>query len=465
MKKNCLVGFVLLCLCLVSCATSNVSRLDILNGHSEPSWYGNTSRLAGKNKIAFTGKGVSLSVRQAELLAYTNLCENISKYTGSPVEEEDYRELTTDKTLSSLGLKVKKTYTSYNGANYMFYVGAVADESSFDGHRSPEVIEHYRQLEEIERLILEGDSCIKNGNYVGAVKKYLQSMAISYYLDDVEQEYSYYEILKEVKSILESMFFLYKPVRQNSSDLAVTLWIKESIIPAEVGFADILASFSVRDFEGNSYTEKFVYTTDNLGKFVFSPSVFKSESDGNVTFFFSVLDEIDVLMKIDPQNALELRKTVEEKSFSYEYEKPFEKDSVVVSELWYRDNGTFIDSEPGMGLVSKFVNEGATCYRMLMHSDAEDSELLEFAKKNYTGTTYLMILKVEMTQLIDLPGGGKAALADGYSELYSISSGELIAQTGMMNSTGFGENTQKAMENAFESLENMAFNFIRTAYV
>lgn len=458
----------LLCLVLVCCAstTNEIDKMEILEGHTVPSWYEKPDKLSNKTHQAFVGKGVSVVARQAELLAYRDLCSNIAKYTGTELNEEDYREITTLGTLESYKLKVKKIYTSFNGANYIVFVGATAENTALEEHRGEQVIEHYKTLDKIEQIILEGDACVKDGNYIGAVKKYMQTMLLSYGLDDVQQEYSYDEIKEEVKSILNSMYFTSKLTKVNSNDLTIFLKIKETLIPSEVPGSAVEAVFDATDGRGNPYTDRFTYTTDELGKFVFSPSVFRSAFGGKVEFCFGIANEINSLRKLDEQTADEIAGIVSSKALSYEYEKKYESQSMVLTELRYLVNREFYqDKDAGLLMETQFNAGGVTCYPMLCDQDMTDEEIIAKTKAEFPDCGCLVIVRTALVRSVESSAAGIIAVAEGNAVMYNLKTGQTTADTGVISTTGFGNNREDAMKDAFENLEEIAFNYVRTEYV
>lgn len=457
--------FALLLVC-ISCVSLDVDKAQITEGHVVPDWFEEPQKSARWNTTAFVGKGVSVSKRQAELLSYTELCSGISDYTGSELGEIDYREISTKGTLDEYGLKITKTFVTYNGATYAYYILAVAENDALASHRSAGVVEYYNKLERIESSILSGDQCMIAGDYVGAIRNYIDSMCVSYGMSGVDDEYSFDAIFSEIKSVLSIMYFSVRNQRQNTGDIQMVMRIDEGVIPYNIPGSEVAVKYSVTDVKGSEYFEQYVMVTDSKGRVTFSPQSFGVASGSTVSFSLNLDSDIEKLRKVNASAAEELKQMADSCTYSYTYTTDYSMGPVLIAGLDYGINGDFFESHISTEyLVGQFSHNGAVSSSYFVTSDMTDEEILKEAQENYRGFGCLLVVRIAVTGTIDSSTGTVIAFAEGNAKLLRISDGAVLYETEIINSNGIGESREEAYADAFRTVSEVAYNIIRTEYV
>lgn len=467
MNKKLFLSILALILCLsFSFASAGSEVSDVNQGHVVPTWYEEPERQERRNTTAFTGKGVSTSKRQAELLAYSDLCRNISDFTGSELGEIDYREISTKGTLAEYGLEIKRSYSTYNGATYAYYILATASDEQLALHRSAQVVDYYNKLSQIETSILEGDKCMTEGNYVGAVRNYIDSMCVSYNMEGVQSDYSFDSIYSEVKSILEIMDFSVRNQNSSTGDIQMYLRIHEGIIPFNVPDSEICLEYTLTDVKGNAYSEQYVISTDSKGRFVFSPKSFGVTSGSLVTFSLNLGKGLDKLEKVNKEAADSLRAIVAENAYRYVYYKDYSMGSILIAGLDYMVNGTYYESHISTEYLSnQFAKNGAVCSPFYLDSDLTDEEIIAKSLADYRGFGCVLITRIGVTSSVESSTGQIITSAEGKAILYRISDSAVLSQTEIINANGFGKDWESSYTDAYKTISEIVYNLIRNDYV
>lgn len=467
MKKKLFLSALVLLFCLsFSFAASQAEVSDVNQGHVVPTWYEEPERQERRNTTAFTGKGVSTSKRQAELLAYSDLCANISDFTGSGLGEIDYREISTKGTLKEYGLEIKKSYSTYNGATYAYYVLATASNEELALHRSAQVVDYYNKLAQIESSILEGDKCMTEGNYVGALRNYIDSMCVSYGMEGVQPDYTFDAIYSEVKSILDLMYFSVRNQSSSTGDIQMYLRIREGIIPFNVPDSEICLDYTLTDVKGEEYSEQYVLSTDSKGRFVFSPKSFGVTSGSLVTFSLNLGKVLDKLEKVNSEAAATLRALVDKNAYHYVYYKDYSMGSILIAGLDYMVNGTYYESHISTEyLANQFAKNGAVCSPLYVESDLSDAQIISKSMSDYRGFGCVLITRIAVTSSVTSSTGQVITSAEGNAILYRISDSAILSQTEVINANGFGKDWESSYTDAYKTISEIVYNLIRNDYV
>ena len=254
------VSFLTGCSSLSAIVKSNLSGL--------PFWYYSPQSGIRKGMTAIVGTGQALTSRQAELLAYSYVIDQLSATVGYDLGQEAYRELSVLGTVSELGLYINDAYSVFqDGMNYV-YLHVVMDEELLKTATSEEMAMRNKLGSTIKALVLEGDEFVKSGREIKAVDNYLQAMALGYDLDYIDSEYSFDALYEVVMDLLKNVSMTILSQRPASASCTVSMTRKGTFVSSAVTSAEVLSSYQASDVRGNIYEDSFVYVTDDDGLYL-----------------------------------------------------------------------------------------------------------------------------------------------------------------------------------------------------
>ena len=461
MKTKLFLALILIPAILCSCSTLSGRIKSAVTGY--PLWYYESSVISEDSEKTFTVYAQSESQRQAELLAYDKLEEEISSYLGYGISQEDYRELVTLGTISKYNLKISDTSTVLKNGMYLVFLFAKADYEGLQAFRTRSAVELESKSDQIINLILEGDSCIKNNEDLNGVALYLKSMALSYGLDGLENQYSYESIKKEVIDILQTMKI--KMEGYDSSKVTAQLHVqrKESVIASDVVSCKVKAVYLSVDGRGNEYPDSFSYTTDRYGHIsfrIFNNAVVKK---GSVKFSFDLTEELNALESKDSSTAAVIRKIIEASAVSFDYERVYSLGTIGVCVLCYN-----IDAEPADSsdftkqLCSMIESDGLACVSIQNAENLSDEQIAE--RLFSSGAGCALILRAGAYDYQNSETGICSVSMQG-EMVFRDRNGKNIYSSEIFYSNGFGENFKDAESKAFENLFRTVYTLLKASYV
>jgi len=446
---------------------SSISALIKANMSGLPYWYYMPDSRAGKGNTGIVAEGMASTLRQAELLAYTDLLNKLSARTGTEFGQEAYRELSVMGTLNQFGLSIEDSYSTVTSEGYyQYYIHAIADASILEEATTDEYRRKASLSGEIESLVLQGDAYVKSGREFKAVKNYMKAMAMGLELDDVSDEYSYDALYPVVMELLQAMNVSIISARPEEAMCVVGVSRKGMFASSAVVGAGIMATYTAVDTRGTVYSDSFTYITGEGGTFTFNSINNSILRSGSILFSLNLSDEIADLEKMAPgERTTELRQLIESKSVKFDYAKTYRSGSIAVSVVEHDAIG-YVTGVRDMTdyLTEKFTSDGADALAFYATLDDEEDISYEF---NHSGKTaaYLLVIRIGVVDIVESKTGIVAANAEGLATLFRCSDEHVEYQSEILNASSFASTEEEAVEGAFRSLADIAYTLVKAQYV
>lgn len=456
----------LILVCLTGCSTVKAWVRSSVSGL--PFWVYNAQFGAGSSKVGFVGQGKASSERQAELLAYTDILNQLSSYLGVELGTEQYRELSVLGTITEFNLFVNDTTSDYQEGETVVYVRVVADASLLRKASSEETIRRSETAEQVESLILKGDEYIKAGQDTKGLSCYLQSMALSYGQDYIKEEYSYSIICEEVKKVLDSISITLVAQNPDAATCTVQVTRKSVLVKSQVKAAEVKATYEAVDVTGQRYSDSFMYSSDDAGNVQFNPLNFTMVRKGEVHFSLDFDDELQALeASTDVKTAQQLRTLVESKAVSFVYDRKYTLGSIAVAILEHDANGYVTGNKDTADyVVFCLTTDGAEAKAYYALSDQEADVLYDYVQTGGQGDC-LLVCRFGQTNTIE-SSNGYFVTVQGTAALYStdLSKGiQTFYESDIIYATGTADTQQEAISQAYLKLADVIHSLLKAVYV
>lgn len=460
-----IAALIVLAVILTGC--SSVSALIRSNMSGLPYWYYMPDSGTGKGRTGIVAKGTASTQRQAELLAYTDLLEQLSARTGTEFGQEEYRELSVMGTLGVFGLTIEDTYNTVSSdGSYQCYIHAVADSAVLEAATTEEYRRKASLSGELEALVLGGDAYVKSGREFKAVKNYMKAMARALELGDVSDEYTYDSLYPVVTGLLEAMNVAIISQRPDEAVCQISVTRRGMFASSAVAGAEIMASYTAVDTRGTVYDDSFTYISGEDGTFTFNSINNSIVMSGSILFSLNLSDEISALEKLAPGGrTAELRALIESKSVRFDYAKTYRSGNIAISVVEHDELG-YVTGVSGVTeyLTAKFTTDGADAGAFYTTLDDEWDIIYEF---NHCGrkADYLLVIRTGVVDIVDSRTGVVAASVEGLATLFLCSGEQVVYQSEILNASSFASTAQEAVESAFRSLADIAYTLVKAQYV
>ncbi len=470
MKRHCTrllltVFSVVLCLfVLTGCSTfgaivkSNVSGL--------PVWYYDPEVRTGTGYTGMFGEGHAATERQAELLAYSDIIDKLSKASGTTLSQESYRELSVLGTITQFGLTIEDRHTVTQEGQVAVYIHAKLDRKLLDQQTTSETKRRAALTEEIEKLVLDGDEYVKAGKEFMAIRNYMKAMAKGIGEDFIEEEYTFDPLYEVVVELLGSLTMSILNQKPESATCTLSLTRKGKFVSSAVSSAEILASYTAVDTRGYEYSDSFVYLTGEDGLFAFSTINETLSRTGTILFSLNLDSELQALSKAPDQEKVEnLRSLISSKSVVFSYSKAYALGSIATAVIEHDKLGYVTGSTVISDYMAELLEkDGAEVAPFHAELDDELDVVYEF---NHSGRTEkcLLVIRLGLTDTVKSNTGVCAASAEGLASLYICDPETLIYQSDVIYSSAFGETEEEAILNAFKTLADIAYALVKGVYV
>lgn len=453
------LSFVLMLFISVSCTTVGFVP-------SAPVWYEMPESRTKRGQVAFTGNGSGDSKRQAELIAYSAMADNISSYIGSEIGQKYYRELTTKGKISDYSLEMSEIVVT-SERPYQAWCLSVADKNVLDGFRTDEARSQIADEQAVRALVHEGDSFMRANRDVDGLKCYIRSMAMSSSLVNLEREYSFESIKNEVFSILDSLSI--NIVKTDSAEATCTVRVrrKEFLSYSAVVDSPIKASFLAEDVRNEKFYDLFIYKTDNHGDFLFSPLNYTFYRDGSVVFSIDLSQEINLLQYVARETYEQLKTVVDSKSVEFTYSRPVVDHDFAICSVLYTKGGKPRDSLFVSEIISERLKEDTISSEILpAEGEFSDSDfILNSIEKNFPDVEYAVIVLCEAVDDVKSDTEIYAVSVSGEVTLYSMKDRSVVKKSTLLTSNGFGKKYNEAEDSAFAEFAQLAYSIIKANYV
>lgn len=447
------------CSSVMALFKSNISGL--------PFWYYEPSYNIGKDNTGMVGEGAASTERQAELLSYTNLMEILSDRIGYDLGQEVYRELSVMGTINQFGLQVVDTFSAVSSdGNYHYYIHAVLDRALLENATSEENKRRTSLSEEVESLVLEGDTFVKTGKELKAVENYMKAMALGYGVDYIDSEYSYDSLYPVVVELLQSITVSVSSSRPGDAVCTIEVQRKGTFVSSAVGSAEIKATYLAEDSKGEVYKDNFVYISDDDGRFTFNAINNSILRNGTVTFSLNLGEELDALLKVAPEErTIELGNLIESKTLTFSYAKVYRRGSIAVSVVEHDSLGYVTGvKEISDYLTSKFVSDGADASAFYSELDDEQDIIYEFNHSSRTEEC-MLVIRLGVVDVIESKTGLHIASAEGLVTLFNCADEVVLYQSDVINASAFAQTEEEAVTEAFKTLSDIAYTLVKAEYV
>ncbi len=445
---------------------TSLSSLIKANISGVPYWVYSPKVGLGKDRVSFVGEGRASSSRQAELLAYSSIVDQLSEYLGVPLDQEVYRELSVLGTIQAYDLYVEDSFSRVLDRETAFYVYAVADSSLLEAASSEETIRRNEVSKNVEELVLQGDSYMKDEMFTRGISCYMQAMAASYGQDYIKEEYSYDTLFGDVMDIIGSITVSISSSDPSRARCTVAVTRKSVLLPSKVRNAEVLAMYRAVDMKGDAYDDSFVYITGADGGFVFDCLNFSMVRKGSVEFVLDFESELEVLERTtDPAIAATLRAAVEEESVRFDYDRAYILGDIAVAAIEFDSKGYAIGNKDTTDyLCSLLKTDGAEVSPFYAGSNLEEDVLYDYSQLK-GGADCLLVCRFGQMDVVESRLGGFAASVEGTATLFDMKSLSTIYSSSVVYASAFGDTSQSAVKASFEKLADVVYSLLKADYV
>ncbi len=431
-----------------------------------PVWYYDPEVNTGKNYTGIVGEGHASTERQAELLAYSDIIEQLSIATGSDLGQEAYRELSVLGTISQLGLSINDGYTATQEGQVTVYLHAVINRELLDLETSDETKRRAALVAQVESLVLEGDEYVKSGEELRAVSNYMKVMALGIGEDYINPEYSFDELYAVVVELLDSITMSVVNPKPSSATCTISITRKGTFVSSAVAGASVVSTYTAVDTTGTEYQDSFVYLTDASGTFPFTSINGSLSRSGNIVFSLNLSSELAALASAPDQEKVQaLASLIDSKTVVFSYSKSYTLGSLATAVIEHDTLGYVTGSTEMSDYIADMMkSDGFEAAAFHAELDDELDVLYEF---NHSGRTEKCLLVIRMGQIdsVSSDTGVVAASAEGIVSLYQCSTSKLLYQSDVIYSSAFGETADSALKSAFMKLADIAYTLVKAVYV
>jgi len=431
-----------------------------------PIWYYNPS--IPKNQVSFLGQGTAESRRQAELLAYADMSENLASYLGFELDRTLYRELLTSGTIESYGIRIQNSNsTQLDDGNYRVIVLAVTEKEMLDSLRSREAVDLGDRVELIGSLIAQGDEAIRQNRDIEGLKYYLRSMALSYGIESrsLNRDYRFDAILDEVLYVLESLNLTVTSEDSGGVSCVVGARRRVGFASSAVVGCPVKASYTAVDGRNSRYADSYIFLTGNEGTFEFYPVNPSILISGTVVFSFDLETEVAAVGRASPQAEARINEVLAGKTARFEYHRQYAMGTIAVTVLDYGNLGIFEDSRSSSEyLTARFVDDGAPAYSMSC-DDPGDEAILDLTGSAHPDVGVVFVARTGVIETIASSTGVCAASMEGRGVLYRILDGEMLFDSGIIYATGFGADEAEAVKEGRMRIADLFYSLLKAVYV
>ena len=471
---------------LLSCKSTNTEGI--------PYWYYRPQSRVVASEMAFIGEGHAAEERQALLLAYSDLNRRLYAYLGENPSEEAYRELSTRGTISRFSLRVADRYVVRGSDSFSVYLLAVAGRESVQGARSPAALQESEIASQARSLILEGDDLMKAGYDTQALKKYLQSMVLTYPLTQIDEEYSFPVMLDEVLGIISTTRISLHHVDTENASCHVRVRRRDTTIPTRISNAAVKASFTAEDARGEVFTDTVTFVADVRGDFDYSPKNNLMNRRGRVSFYLDVEEELADIAAFSPQAVDRIRSAVASGAVGFEYSLRYKSISFVICPLRLEDSIRYVpDKQVGDALSSRIRADGIACRTVSvgqeMRGAASDIDELDSLVRDMvslgSGTAgsgkrpsetsenrifgnadeeRLVVARVSKMDEVSSRNGVNVCTLQTRFAIYDSTDGKALYNSGMIYVNGWGSSPEEAEDEAYSGFVNTVYAKIKNIY-
>ncbi|MBR2281294.1 MAG: hypothetical protein IJ863_01580 [Spirochaetales bacterium] len=431
-----------------------------------PVWYFDPVMNTGKGNTGMVGEGHASTERQAELLAYSDIMDQLSIATGSELGQEAYRELSVLGTISQIGLSIEDRYTMTQEGQVTVLLHAVIEEDLLDLATSDETKRRAALSSEIESLVLEGDGYVKSGRELRAVSNYMKAMAKGIGEDYISSEYSFDELYDVVVELLDSMVMAVVNPRPSSATCTISMTRKGTFVSSAVAGAEVVATYTAVDTSGTEYRDSFVYLTDADGTFPFTSINGSLARSGSIEFSLNLSSELASLSAApDQEKVRALSSLIASKSVVFSYSKTYTLGSLATAVIEHDILGYVTGSTDISDYIADMMKaDGIEAAPFHAELDDELDVLYEF---NHSGRSEncLLVIRIGLMDTVASDTGVVAASAEGLVSLYQCSTSKLLYQSNVIYSSAFGETEEDAIRSAFRKLADIAYTLVKAVYV
>lgn len=449
---------------LCSCTSAQSLSKSIKTGY--PVWYYNPQVRMQKKNIGFSGAGLGETERQAELIAYTEILSRISEYLGTDIDREKSREFLTLGKIEDYGMKVTDSIFSQNSvSSYSAVVRVTAEREKLDRFRSEQAVENEKIVIQIEELIRKGDECIMDSRDISGVSYYIQSLALSYGMENIPQEYSFNEIMGEVLDIIKSSRIEIYDSNPNNPSCTLRVKRKESVLYENIVECPVKASFVTKNNLGDRYEDSITFDTDRNGKVSFKTLNNAIARSGQIVFTFNLDKDIDSLSLVSAESALTIKNAIEDKKQVFEYGKESSMSALGVCVYEYDNSAVYSGSEKFTAFLSALLaDEKIVTVPFTVDGELDGQTLCDEFFSNHQNCRFVLNVKINPIETIESSNNVFAVNVEGFAVLYDLQ-GNVVFDSNLMFATGFGSSVAEARNNAFERFCQIVCNRIKVVYV
>jgi len=465
-----LISIVFSCFSLSGCAS--IKSLIKANLSGLPYWVFSPTTALAKERVSFVGEGHSSNARQAELLAYSNIVEQIEERIGVSLGQETYRELSVLGTITAYNLSVVDSFSRTIEREVVYYVYAIADAKLLEEASSEETLRKNEIKKNVEELVLEGDEYVKNEMFTKGISCYMKAMALSYGQDYIKDEYSYMTLYEDVMDILKSLTMALVSQNETLATCTVSLTRESVLFPSRVKNASIVASYRAVDMRSIEYDDSFVYSTDSTGSFEFDCLNFSMVRKGSIKFSLDFETELKALEVLESsenatgeQAASSLRETIEEKSVTFNYDRRYNLRSIAVAVMEFDSKGYAIGNTSTTDYVCSLFKDNSAVVTPYYATSLSEEDILYDYMQTSNKMSCILICRIGQLATVESSLGEYAVSMEGIASLFSTHDGSQIYTSSIIYATAFGETIQDATKAAYEKFADLTYSLLKAEYV
>lgn len=458
MKRNIayvLIAFLVFLLC---CSCTSLSLEMKAQNEGVPEWVYVPQKQSGR--VFFVGKGTDKDSYRASLKASIDISSQLAEYLGAPLSDDQYRELTTLRTIRDYSLSVQsKAEKTNSDGTVTIYLLAAASENKLHQLRSSTAEEKDQLLLDVQKKQDEAQAFYQKDMDIEAVKTYLDAARLAYtnQIETISSD----ALVDKACSILQRTQMKIIDSDPSMCRCTVSVQRRNRFFASAIDKATVRASVDAKGASGTLYRDSFVFASGKDGKFEFI-----SPNDG-------ILKQSSVLFQIDLGTSLEeftkampletsqrVTSILEEKTavLDYSLTSPFAGTQIVLSviEMDLTGDVTSPSDEPSdtSKNLGTLLEDSGIAVSLLGTDAADDDAAFQQALESaYPFYGYLIDARVGVENSYQ-SGTVTSVLANGSVKIYKRGESSPVFDSGTVQSAASNKDADAAVKEAFELYGN-----------
>lgn len=434
---------------LVSCISLS-NRQVLPSGFVEPLWFNNTN--VAESQQVFIGTGFDPDEQQAGLSGMEDILSEIDSHMEFRYSDSIREQFLQTGSVEDIGLQIIREEVQHNGEGlFGVFIFAVAEKELLDRVKGIRYEAMSLRKTEIQRLITLADDAYRNNRDIETIAFYLQAAALAWSLPIDEEALRYETLYSKVNQLISDVRLSVSRADSASATWEVELRRKGPLLWPHIRGVQVQAVFTAQNGQGGYYQDSSHFTHASGYSIEFSPPNAAMIGEGEVWFFLDLDEELKQFeLAVGTENALELRKAVEETGINvtYRWKREILSANPGLLVMEFDGQGTQLESRVVETIMSKSLEVNSCNCLVYRTDDDDDIDLLESFSVAYPTATHMIICRVGLSEVIKT-GTYTAIIVGGTLSIYDVKSGVEIHRIDDVTGVAWNQDPEIAHEQAF----------------